>query len=240
MVAQGDRPALEQAFGDELPQIERLVALAPAATEKLLCSVWMNPARRQAWQAAFARLGAAPSVRAAYDAYYRSPRSDGAKVQTFFRLYQLAGLTPSEVDYGFFVDRATHSTPPRSSELAALAQRMRDFVAGHSPANAWARLFLARTVIPGNASLRADRKGRDLAFILDALGEGPALSAEERAQWAARGRLKASDVGLSEARAVPSFTPTTLDLTGLPAASSAQLTAAEEAACPTAVLHPVP
>jgi hypothetical protein len=240
LVSQRDRAALERAFGAELPQVERLVSLSPAAVEKMLCSVWMDPARRQGWQASFVELGAAPSTRAAYDAYYRSLRSDGAKIQTFFRLYELAGLTPTEVDYGYFVDRATHSTAPKSSELAALATQIRSATADKGQPHPWARLLLSRTLRPGNPSLRADRMGRDMAFLLDALGAGDALSSEERAQWAARGRFKASDVGLSDDRAAASFAPSVLDLAGLPEARSEQLTPAEEHGCPAAVLHPVP
>jgi hypothetical protein len=240
LMAQRDGAALERAFGAELPQVERLLSLSPAAVEKMLCSVWMDPARRSGWQKSFAALGAAPSTRAAYDAYYRTLRSDGAKIQTFFRLYELAGLTATEVDYGFFVDRATHSTPPRNSELAALATQIRTAVADQGQPNAQARLLLARTVRPGNPALRADRMGRDMAFLLDALGDGDVLSTEERTQWAARGRFKASDVGLSDDRQVAAFTPSVLDLTGLPAASSDHLTPQEEQGCPAAVLHPVP
>jgi hypothetical protein len=99
---------------------------------------------------------------------------------------------------------------------------------------------LTRTLVAGNDALRADRTGRDMAFVLDALGEGDTITAEERKQWEKRGKVKASDVGLSDERTVPGFTPTAIDLTSMPKAISTTLTPAEEKACPLAVLKPLP
>jgi len=65
------------------------------------------------------------------------------------------------------------------------------------------RQAIALNVRPG--AQRADRLGRDVAFYID--GAGNALGQEERDAWAARGRLRAPDVGLSDARSFGSFTP---------------------------------
>jgi hypothetical protein len=79
-----------------------------------------------------------------------------------------------------------------------------------------------------------------MAFILDALGSDPAITAEERSQWAARGKVKASDVGLSDDRLVPNFVPATIDLAAMPKPLTTELSPAEQAACPAAVLKPLP
>jgi hypothetical protein len=240
LVKQRDPTALATAFGDEADVVDRLVALAPAQTEKLLCSVWIDPQRRAAWKASFGKIGAMPAARSAYDAYYRTAPSDGSKIQTFFRLYAQAGLTPTEVDYGFFVDRATHSTPPATAAVPDLARQLSAAIAGHDQPHARARLWLARTLIPANKALAADRKGRDMAFILDALGSDPVITAEERSQWAARGKVKASDAGLSDDRTVPGFVPAAIDLAAMPKPLTTELSPAEQAACPAAVLKPLP
>lgn len=237
LVSKQDQTVLKGAFGTEAAQVDRLTRLEPSAVEKVLCSVWMSPERRAQWKAALADLGRGHLVRAAYDAYYRSAHSDGAKILTFSRLYQQAHLTITEVDYGFFVDRATHSTPPGESEIGSLAQQLAAEVAGRDLPNARARLYLSRTLLAGNASAQADRQGRDMAFLVDAFPTGD-LTTNERAQWSARGRLKASDVGLSDERAAPAFVPSTVNLEGVPPATLQDLTPAEATGCPDAVLHP--
>jgi peptidoglycan hydrolase-like protein with peptidoglycan-binding domain len=240
LISQRARLDLENAFGGEISNIDRLVGLSPAATEKMLCAVWMDSSRRAHWSAAFANLGKAATTRRTYNEYYRSTHSDGSKIRTFFNLYELIGLNPSEIDYGFFVDRATHSSPPAAARLPALAEQTRVFIAGKDNPNALARLFLSRNIVTGNASQIADRRGRDIAFVLDALDKKGILTRQERNDWEARGRYKASDVGLSDGRAAPGFTPTTIDLSKMPAPTSNDLTASEENVCPDRVLHPVP
>lgn len=240
LAAEQSRETVANAFGSETDNVDRLITLSPAATEKMLCAIWMDPARRTAWKKSFERLGATPVYRGVYDQYYRSSLSDGAKVQTFYRLYERAGLTPSEVDYGFFVDRATHSTPPKTDELDRLAREMKAFTAGKDAPNAFARLYLTRTLVAGNVTQRADRMGRDMAFLLDALAGSGALTTQERVAWSNRGRFLASDVGLSESRQVTSFAPITIDLSKMPRPTSDVLLPEERDACPKAVLLPLP
>src|SRR5215218_1316557 len=72
----------------------------------------------------------------------------------------------------------------------------------------------------------------DVAFYID--GAGDALGSGERSAWQARGRLRASDAGLTDARPSATFTPEPPIDTGI--ADPASLTDAERAACPRAVL----
>jgi hypothetical protein len=226
------------AFKSEAANVQRLIGLSPEATEKMLCAVWMNPARRQAWSDGFMQIGANATTRLTFDEYYRSLHSDGAKVRTFFELYANSGVVPSEVDYGFIIDRATETSAPPADRIPALASTIQKATAGKGNPNAWARLSISRALPAGNAQLRADRKGRDMAFVLDALDNEEVLTEAERTAWQGRGQYRASDVGLSDGRAVPTFSPVSVDLAQMPAPGSTQLTIGENDACPAAVLHP--
>ena len=132
-------------------------------------------------------------MRATFDGLYKSASLDGGKIATFFRAYAANGLQPTEIDYGFFKDRAAHTGP----SLAPIQQAIANLLAAQPSAARWkVRQAIALNVRPG--SQRADRLGRDVAFYID--GAGDALGSEERSAWAARGRLRASDAGLTDDR----------------------------------------
>ncbi len=146
--------------------------------------------RRQAWRDGFERLGEYADVRDTYDAVYRSQTFDGGKIATFDRAYRARGLTPSEVDYAFFKDRAAHTSDSYAPIAAAIANE------ASAGVEHWrVRRAIALAVRP--ARQRADRLGRDVAFYVDGLGV-PNLTPEELSAWALRGRRQASDVGLSD------------------------------------------
>ncbi len=225
-------PALiDASFGAEAAAVRRMFLMpdrqADRALETYLCGVWADTGRRAAWKAGFDLIGREPLVRATFDDFYKSASLDGGKIATFFRAYAANGLEPTEVDYAFFKDRSAHTSPA----LAPIRQAIANRLATEPGAARWTiRQAIALNVRP--TAQRADRLGRDVAFYID--GAGGALGSEERSAWAGRGRLRASDAGLSDTRPFASFTPAPAIDTSIP--NPASLTAAERAACPQAVL----
>ncbi len=228
-VQRRDRRALTRAFGTEAAAVRQLLTLNDDSARRLLCSVFADTLRRDAWTAGFANLGKVPLAREMYDLHYLSPASDGAKMAQLYRVWELLGLSPTAVDYGFFLDRATHSTPP-APEIAAT--RIREWLAAKSlpVAPAFARQAFAATFPTPNQA--QDRLGRDVAFFLDNLGADQ-LSEAERTAWQRRGRLRASDAGLFDFQPAPLLTATAA--ASGPAATN-ELNPAP--ACPPSVLQP--
>jgi hypothetical protein len=225
-------PALiDENFGDEASAVRKMFRMPDRddarTLETYLCGIWADTARRARWKAGFDTLGRVPFVRTKFDGFYRSASLDGGKIATFYRAYTANNLVPTEIDYAFFKDRAAHTSPafePIKQAIAAL-------VTTQPAATRWkVRQAIALRVRP--SSQRADRLGRDVAFYID--GAGSALGQEELTAWQARGKLRASDAGLSDARNQATFTPEPAIDTGI--AAPASLTDAERAACPRAVL----
>ncbi len=132
--AQMDPAAINRAFGAEAPNVRRFVQLSgpPAescdgksALEYFMCAAWIDPSRRQAWTRGLQLLGAEPAVRASYRALYRSYPFDGEKLDRYGRLWASLALVPSEIDFAFFYDRATHiGGPPDSEALIFRTQKL--------------------------------------------------------------------------------------------------------------------
>jgi len=215
--AERRNPAVvREAFGMEYDALRRSLALsskAPTAaadgaartienvsdSELYLCSIWIDPARSAAWASAFGRLGRDATVQDVYQDIYASSGFDGGKINDFFSLYRGLGVTPSEIDYAFFVDRATHTSGvSQFGATAQVAARIRADMAGiASPTNWQYRRAIAR-VMP-TVQQRDDRNGRDMAFVVDGAGiDG--LTDPERENWTKRFALRASMSGLSDQR----------------------------------------
>jgi len=165
-----------------------------------------------------------------YDLHYLSRTSDGAKMATFYKLYEKLGIKPTEVDYGFFLDRATHSSAP--SDLDSAVRKIQSWLeeqhVTRSPGNV-RRAIAARFPTANQAK---DRLGRDVAFFIDAVSE-PKLTQEERQAWKNRGQLSAANVGLSDEREAPALNP------GPPATGPSFSESLEPAPqCPPSVLDP--
>jgi hypothetical protein len=231
-VDKGDPTLIDESFGAEKDSVRRMFSMPDRDTarslETYLCGIWVDPARRLSWKDGFDKIGRLPTVRATFDRLYQSSSLDGGKINTFIKAYSANGLAATEVDYAFFKDRAAHTTPKLDPVQAAIAT----VLASEPDAVRWqVRRSIALNVRPSNQ--RTDRLGRDVAFYLD--GSGLAgLSTEEREAWQGRGRLHASDAGLSDDRPYTSFTagpPIDTDI-----AHPTTLSAAERAACPAAVL----
>ena len=150
-------------------------------------------ARFRVWYGAFDHLAERRDVRAAYDRHYAEKNRRVA--DSLARLYREAGLTPTQVDWAFFLDRSTQFSVRRAPIVAAL----QSLPAGATPAER--RLAVSRASRPGNRVAEKLRVGRDMAFIVDALGEATMTTFEKDA-WTFYGRRRASQIGLSDDVAV--------------------------------------
>jgi hypothetical protein len=231
-VEQQDASIVTAAFGADAATLRQLISLNDDSARRLLCSIYADAARRADWTRAFKELGKSALVRSMYDRHYLSRVSDGSKMERLYRLYDKLGITPTEVDYGFFLDRATHSSPP--SDVDNAAGRIKTWLAEkglpRTPANV-RRAFAAKFPTP---SQRQDRLGRDVAFFIDAVGES-GLTPEERQAWKQRGQLTAANVGLSDGRAAPALNPGSD-----PNGPSFDKVLNPSPSCPASVLNPSP
>ena len=221
-----DRAKLRRVFAQEGARgIDQLLALKTAKELRVESSHRYPGARaamvklcRQrgqmaAWERAFARLGADPQVRALYDT---EAWGEGAWFRTVVNKLSdswiAAGLTPTEVDFAFFLDRSIHMGWG-AARFAAVDAALADLKARTPPqdfTNARARLAVADAV-----RARAhpeDRLARDAIFLVDAEAElSPAMAESStwpsgwRGLWRARANISAADVGLSDARPAPEW-----------------------------------
>jgi hypothetical protein len=137
-----------------------------------------------------------------YDRHYLSRASDGAKMATFYRLYDKLGIRPTEIDYAFFLDRATHSSPP--SDLDNAARKIQGWLEERRVTRTPNNVRRAIAAKFPTANQTKDRLGRDVAFFVDAVTEAQ-LTPEERQAWINRGQLSAGNVGLSDEREAPAL-----------------------------------
>ena len=192
---------LPKAFGAEVATVRQLLAIDDDSARRLLCSVFADTPRRTAWAAAFASLGREPLVRRLYDAHYLSQASDGAKMTRLYKLWELLKLRPTAVDYGFFLDRATHSSPPPAGDGAI---RIAAWLKANAAPVTSAQVRRAFAASFPTANQTQDRLGRDVAFFIDNFGEA-GLNEAELAAWQKRGKVKASDVGLFDYLPAPAL-----------------------------------
>jgi hypothetical protein len=242
---------IDAAFGIRAAEVRRFVGLAGRATpgesdmrrqdtERYLCGVWFDPARAEDWRQGFLRLASNALVRRTYENIYAAANFDGGKITAFYRLYSELGRTPTEVDYAFIVERATHTNGVFAAEartnsgaaITKVAAQVRAALPGAANAPAWqVRRALANILVPGNQ--QQDRNGRDVVFFVD--GATPAgLSSSELANWSKRGARFASGVGLSDDRPAQAHTA---EGTFPNRSSPTALTAEESAQCPVWVLN---
>ncbi len=222
------RSQVDRAFKGDAPSVRRLLKLDEADTELFLCSIWLNPVTRRSWQQGFREFGSNSLVRNAYDIVYSSAEFDGGKMERYYHLYSELGLVPSEVDYAFFLDRATQMGAPTD----AVAKQARVLLQGKSGAEV--RRWLAQNFRP--TSRKTDRLGRDVVFYIDAFEN--VLSHEERVAWLKRNPSRASEYGLRDNVDAASFELTTTQFQRLARDPAAALTPKERAICPSAVLAP--
>jgi hypothetical protein len=203
-VDQHDASIVNTAFGPEASALRQLIALNDSSARSLLCSVYADEQRRNSWTRAFQKFGKSPLVRSMYDRHYLSRASDGAKMATFYRLYDKLGIRPTEIDYAFFLDRATHSSPP--SDLDNAARKIQGWLEERQVTRTPNNVRRAIAAKFPTAHQTKDRLGRDVTFFIDAVGEAE-LTQEERQAWIHRGQLSAANVGLSDEREAPALNP---------------------------------
>lgn len=245
-----DPALLQKAFGTEYADLHRFFHLAGGGKEtcdgaiplkQFVCSVWIDPERRRIWDEALATLGHSALVRNAYSRLYGLNEFDGAKLQRYFQLWRDLGLVPSQVDYAFFLDRATHlGGPPQDhSEVEKLAACLHEERRIALTANGAARRCLARQ--QPHETQPVYRLARDVGYYLDNYPLG-ALNDEEIRTWggyvpiSAGHNFRLSDVvpfHLTEAQSLTSIVP------DAPKPQSDELTPAEMNACPASVLSPL-
>ncbi len=239
--------AIDRAFGSEAANVRRFARLAgpppdscdgSSPVERFMCAAWVDPVRRQAWERGLVTLGADAAVRASYRALYRSFPFDGYKLEGYRRLWSALGLAPSELDYAFFYDRATHiGAPPEDAET--LAADLRSCVAAETGAgNPHAAARRCLSLRHPHPTQPVDRLGRDVAYYKDAYAAG-ALSAREVDTWSRHIPLGAAkNFALSDARnGAIDVAPDPAAPAGEPPQDVVELTAAE-AQCPAFILAP--
>lgn len=231
-VDQRDASIVNTAFGPDASTLRQFISLNDSSVTRLLCSIYADEQRRDSWTRAFQKLGKSALVRSMYDLHYLSRASDGAKMATFYKLYEKLGIKPTEVDYAFFLDRATHSSPP--SDLDSAASKIQGWLeekrVPRNPSNV--RRAIAAKFPTGSQT--KDRLGRDVAFFIDTVSEAE-LTQEERQAWIKRGQLSTANVGLADERGAPAINP------GLPATGPSFSESLEPAPrCPQSVLNPRP
>lgn len=197
---------LQNVFGPFTEDMHRLALGNNDAAFDVLCAIWVDDAKRNAFKKRFAAYGARPEVQAAYHRVYDAANADGGKIARFFKLYAalkpVIGRDPSEIDLAFFIDRATHgSVPP--GDISSLVERMTKFATRTRdvPSPGMLRKQLAAW-LPTHHKYN-DRLARDAIFLID--DADVVLSDAHRRMWLQRSGLKASDFGLSDARYVASY-----------------------------------
>lgn len=165
-----------------------------AGQSAALKPVFEDADRREVLRIIFARLASHEEVRAGYDAYFLGETGYLAgRMGRYYALYRQAGLTPTEVDFAFFLDRSL-DYPPLSAELiATLAPKLQ--AAG--PQTWKARRIIANETPFSSPGARSFQLGRDAVYWVDAVGQA-GLDPVEASSWVRNSRLKASDVGLAE------------------------------------------
>jgi hypothetical protein len=193
---------IDDAFGSLANDVRKLPRLNKSSTRTFLCSIFADEASRAQWTQSFAKFGSTPAVPEAYRRHYSSLASDGAKTQSFDTLYRKLGMKPTEIDYGFFLDRATHSSPLHDLDRAVkdIKTKLQSSGGTITPANV--RRTIAQVFQVSHQT--EDRLGRDVAYFMDATTVA-GLTPRELAAWNTRGRLRASDAGLSDERSAPAL-----------------------------------
>ena len=245
--AEAEPAAIDRAFGPEAANVRRFARLAgpppdscdgSSPVERFMCAAWLDPVRRQAWERGLVTLGANAAVRASYSALYRSFPFDGYKLEGYRRLWAALGLAPSEIDFAFFYDRATHIGGPPESE-DTLAADLRSCVAAETGArNSHAAARRCLSLRHPHPTQPVDRLGRDVAYYRDAYAPD-ALSAREVDTWRRHIPLGAAkNFALSDQRdgAIDSGLDPAAPA-GEPPQDVVELTAAE-AQCPAFILAP--
>lgn len=157
-----------------------------------LSSAFCDDAEYWVWPDAFLILGQKPEIRSAYDAYYHD--QNRRIVRALAELYVQLGFPITEIDWAFFLDRATQF----STDIAKARSALKALPASSTPA--MRRLAVSRASRPSSEAQKRLRVGRDMAFI--AASSPGLLDAFESSAWRYVGMLSAEQLGLSDGSVV--------------------------------------
>lgn len=179
--------------------------------EEFLGPVLASREQRIAWRKAFARLGQMPEVRGAYErvAFQGNWLKPGLEVAR--QLYSEFGAEMSEIDFAFAGDRIMHRGAFAASRLNTSLEVLRPIFTrlrtehAIAPANLLVRLAVIEAYQPTGAKELKDRRGRDMAFVVEGLA---ANSITVPADWTANYDARASGrmagmFGLADSRPAP-------------------------------------
>ena len=161
--------------------------------------VFDDPERREGLRVILGAMSAHAEIRAGYDGYFLGSTGYLAgRMARYYALYARVGLTPTEVDFAWFLDRSL-DYPPISDALAdALVPKIMQAGA----ANWRARRTIAHETPFTSPAAWNFQIGRDAVYWIDAVGQA-GLDPAENASWVRNSRLKASDLGLRERAYAP-------------------------------------
>ena len=160
----------------------------------ILKPVFDDPERREGFRVILAAMSSHAEIRAGYDAYFLGPTGYLAgRMTRYYALYARVGLTPTELDFAWFLDRSL-DYPPLSD---ALSDTLVAKIMQGGAANWRARRTIAHESPFTSDGARSFQLGRDAVYWIDAVGQ-TGLDPAENASWVRNSRLKASDVGLKE------------------------------------------
>lgn len=203
---------IAQAFGNEAAAVRRFVRLVPpnpvacdgtSPLEHFMCAAWIDPERRKAWEQGLVKLSRSAIVQRIYSDIYSAHEFDGYKLESYMSLWRRLSIPPSEIDYAFFIDRATHvGAPPEPAlqteqAIQACMADTKDAKTRHAAARRCLALHHPHATQP------IDRLGRDVSYYRMQFADG-ALTANELTTWDRHIPIDAGAAfGLSDDRPAP-------------------------------------
>lgn len=188
---------VEACLGAEVVSVRALLTASDEEAKETVRAAFVDPARREAWQAGFACLGGRDDVRAAYDAYaFETDKWFRPAVRRLYGLIPDAETTATDTDFAFFVDLAMHMgiSAARMDAARHAIEEAKSRVA-RPLSSAERRRAVGQALVATLSNQVEDRRGRNVVYYVDGIGED-GLTVAERTAWRARSGLRASDVGL--------------------------------------------
>ena len=187
---------LASCFGTELTALQTLLPLRKEAARPLMTEIASTPARRSAWKAAFKCLGSEKLVRDAYERLAWGQDWFMPNVRALAKIVTDSGSQVSETDFAMFVDIGMHMTVT-NQRIQAVKTALAAPNLPNPLSSAARRQAIGQALVATLSNQIEDRRGRNVVYYVDGIGEAN-LSAAERQAWQTRSGLKASDLGLAD------------------------------------------
>ncbi|UBN56552.1 hypothetical protein [Pantoea agglomerans] len=158
---------IDNAFGTEAQSIRLLAETKNvAAAAKIALAVNAVKTRKAIWHAGFKVLGEDARVRAIYGRVMNPGILEA--VSNFYRSYWAHGWCPTEVDLGFFIDRAVQMTLKQNHTNQAAEDVIEiEKASGSILTPAQRRRAISANFWPGKLIYVGDRLARDVAYYID-------------------------------------------------------------------------